>query len=90
MTRKAEQLLAGAIDADESEILRVLDKDHVGDVFDHRVQEVIGCADLGGSLRDFDLELARGHLLVAHELRDGDRPPRAVGKDLQKLDVLLA
>src|SRR5258708_4780605 len=42
LTRQPEQLLACQIETDEPQLDRVLYKDHVGDVFDHRVQKFVG------------------------------------------------
>ncbi len=90
LARQAEQLLANEIEADESEVFGVLDENHVRDVFDHRVEELVCRTELSGSLLHLRFQLGCGHLLVAHELRGEDRPRRPRGEALEKLEVAVS
>src|SRR5438552_9405235 len=87
---KAEQLLSRGVEAHESKVLSVLDENHVGDVLDDRVQELIGRRHLPRTFGNLFLQLARGQLLVSHQLRGGDCPGCAGRKTLEELDVRFA
>ena len=87
---EAEQLLSSGVEAHESKVFGVLDENHVGDVLDDRVQELIGGRQLSRTFGNLFLQLARGQLLVSHLLRGGDCPGCAGRKTLEELDVRFA
>ncbi len=66
--RTSEEGLAGAIEAHEREALRVLDEDHVGDVLEDGLEELVG---LSSRLVDA--------LAFCDVVRDGIQRPRCIG-----------
>src|SRR5258708_36709515 len=58
VARKAEQIFAGTVETDESQLLRLLHEDHVRDVLYHRAQDQAGTPEFLGLLCHLELERA--------------------------------
>src|SRR5207248_1174680 len=60
LPRHPEEVLAGAVEADEAQVLRRLDEDHVRDVLEDRLEERRVGALLGVDLVEDDRDAAAG------------------------------
>src|SRR5258708_6314257 len=90
VSRKSEQLLAGHVEPNESEVLGILYENHVGQVFDDRVKELIRGTQLLGPLGHLRFEFACCQPLVVHQLGDRYGTRSAVREAFEQPEIVFS